>query len=78
MTDDNEEYWPDYITAIKSVRYDIESIRDSIRDYNNEDPTFDDVLQMIYEYAKDDFSCGWGHEARIKDLVFIDSDGEEY
>jgi hypothetical protein len=42
------------------------------------DPTFDDVMGMIEEFAKDDFSCGFGHEANIRDLIFTNADtGDE-
>lgn len=40
--------------------------------------TMEDVIERIQEYAKDDLSCGWGHEVRIKELVFQDERGNEY
>lgn len=43
----------------------------------NDEITIDDVMERVEEYAKDDFSCGWGHEVRLKDLVFTNENGEE-
>ena len=39
--------------------------------------TLGEVLERIEEYTKDDFSCGWGHEADTDDLIFTDENGEE-
>lgn len=75
---EEEEHWPEYITVMKTVRYDIESIRSSLRDFDDKEPSFDDVLEMIHEYAKDDFGCGYNHQVDIRDLIFVDSDGQEY
>jgi hypothetical protein len=32
---------------------------------------------MIEEFAKDDFSCGHGHETSLRDLIFTNADTEE-
>lgn len=39
--------------------------------------TAEDIMERVEQYATDDFSCGWGHEVRLKDLVFTDEHGEE-
>ena len=86
--ENNEEYWPDRIIAQKSITYDVLRIREELQQLNDskatllgEEPeqiSFEEVLDLIYEYVKDDFSCGWGHEANMRDIMVFDPDGEEY
>jgi hypothetical protein len=76
--EDNEEYWPERIIAQQTIAYDVEMVRDILREISGEEPTLDDVIERIHEYVKDDFSCGWGHEAKLKDILIFDPDGEEY
>lgn len=68
---------PKYVTVIKSITYDTQEILNSLTAQGHESPDFDDVVGMVEEFAKDDFSCGWGHGADIKDLIFQTSDGDE-
>jgi hypothetical protein len=82
---DNElpEEWPERINVTKVISYDvekvIEQIREDNRDSDNElEITLDDVIEMIHEMARDDFSCGWGHRTDVSDLIFQDESGEEY
>lgn len=38
--------------------------------------TLEDVIERIEELAKtDDFSCGWGHQVDISNLLFTDEEG---
>jgi hypothetical protein len=82
---DNElpEEWPERINVIKVVSYDIEKVVDQIREDNRDSDneleiTLDDVIEMIHEMARDDFSCGWGHRTDVSDLIFQDEAGDEY
>lgn len=82
---DNElpEEWPEKVNVIKVVSYDVEKVINQIREDNRDtgeelEITLDDVIEMIHEYAKDDFSCGWGHRTDVSDLIFQDENGEEY
>lgn len=72
------ETMPKRVTVTKSITYDVERIIADLKEQGMENPTYDDAIEMIEEFVKDDFSCGWGHEANVRDLTFIDPDtGEE-
>lgn len=72
------EEMPTQINVMKVVTYDYQQIASDLEAQGMKDPTFDDVLGMIEEFAKDDFSCGYGHEASLRGLIFTNSDtGEE-
>jgi hypothetical protein len=62
---------------MKLVTYDVESICEQSSEDAGE-VTLEEVIQRIHLYAKDDFSCGYGHEANLRDLIFTDENGEEY
>lgn len=75
----NRSDFPKEITVTKVITYDVDSIIESIKNINNgEEITEDDIIAMVQHYAKDDFSCGWGHEASMKDLIFTDEEGNEW
>lgn len=42
-----------------------------------DDVTLDDVMSVIEDWVKDDFGCGWGHDAGLGDLIFQDENGNE-
>jgi hypothetical protein len=44
----------------------------------NVEITLQDIIDRIYSYALDEMSCGWGHKADLRDLIFQDENGEEY
>jgi hypothetical protein len=82
---DNElpEDWPEKINVTKVISYDVEKVVEQIREDNRDSDneleiTLDDVIEMIHEMARDDFSCGWGHRTDVSDLIFQDESGEEY
>jgi hypothetical protein len=82
---DNElpEEWPERINVTKVISYDVEKVVEQIREDNRDSDneleiTLDDVIEMIHEMARDDFSCGWGHRTDVSDLIFQDESGEEY
>jgi hypothetical protein len=77
------EVFPERINVTKVITYDVEGVRQQIISDNRAkdeeiEVTLEDVIEMIYHYAKDDFSCGWGHQGYINDLIFTDENGEEY
>ncbi|MBM4179559.1 MAG: hypothetical protein FJ211_09525 [Ignavibacteria bacterium] len=65
-----------YINVAKHVTYDVLRIVEHLIE---EGIVVDEesIMERVEGYAKDDFSCGWGHEVRLKDLVFTDEHGEE-
>ena len=78
----NKEEWPQWINAIRTVTYDVETVyQNLLSDNRSEDGeieiTFEDVMEAIENYAMDDLSCGFGHETRLKDIIFIDEKGDE-
>ena len=78
-----EEYFPERITVSKVITYDVEQVIQQLREDNRDitkelEITIDDVINQIQEMARDDFSCGWGHQADISDLIFMDEAGDEY
>ena len=82
---DNElpEEWPERINVTKVISYDVEKVVEQIREDNRDSDneleiTLDDVIEMIHEMARDDFSCGWGHRTDVSDLIFQDEAGDEY
>jgi hypothetical protein len=82
---DNEipEEWPERINVTKVISYDVEKVVEQIREDNRDsgnelEITLDDVIEMIHEMARDDFSCGWGHRTDVRDLIFQDEAGDEY
>lgn len=75
--------WPSTINVTHIVSYDVETVYQNLLSDNRAaegeiEITLEDVISMIEVYAKDDFSCSWGHEANIKDFIFNDEDGNEY
>jgi len=84
MSKEFNEEWPTRINVIKTMTYETESIYNQILQDNRESSDgeleieLDDIIEMIHNYAKDDFSCGFGHQGYINDLIFIDENGEEY
>lgn len=73
----NEEEFPKRITVSKVISYDVADIVAMLRADNGSEPTIEDVIEQIEEWVQDDFSCGWGHKASVKELIFTDENGEE-
>lgn len=83
MSKEFNDEWPRRVNVTKVISYDTEIIYERILEDNRAkdgdlEIEFDDIIEMITNYAKDDFSCGWGHEADISDLIIQDENGEEY
>ena len=83
MSKEFPEDWPRKINVIKVITYDAEIAYENIfeerREAVDDTPiTFEDVIERIIEFAKDDFSCDWGHQADISDLIIQDENGEDY
>ena len=82
---DNEmpEEWPRKITAMRTVSYDTEIIFENLQqDYKEmdkkEEITFDEIINRIETYIKEDLSCGWGHSINLSEVIVVDENGEEY
>lgn len=83
MKNEFNEEWPERINVMKLVTYETESIYEQILEDNRSngkdiEVDIDDIIEMIHHYASNDFSCGYGHEANVRDLIFQDENGEEY
>ena len=72
-----EDEMPERINVMKVVTYDVQEVIHTIKDArnNDDDVTMDDVMACVETMAKDDFSCGWGHEANVRELLFQDENG---
>ena len=72
---------PDRINVTKVVTYDVAEITNSLRELgaleDDKEPTLEDILWLVEDFAKEDFGCGHGHNASIRDLIFQDENGEE-
>lgn len=73
----NSKEFPDVINVSKVISYDVGDIVAMLRADIGKEPDMEDVMNQIEEWASDDFSCGWGHKASIKELIFTDENGEE-
>lgn len=69
---------PLYINVSKTITYDIEQIVENWLKDNGRIPTEEEVVELIEEWTKDDFSCGWGHQANPKELIWTDDNGKEW
>jgi hypothetical protein len=70
---------PTVVNVTKVVTYRVADIvKDIVAEREDtEDVTIGEVLERIEEYVKDDFSCGWGHEADTDELIYTNENGEE-
>lgn len=77
--DDSEGEMPQLINVMKVITYDVSEVIETIKDARNNDDeiTIDDVMAYVENLAKDDFSCGWGHEANVRELIFQDENGND-
>lgn len=73
------ETLPQRINVMKLVTYDVAHIVERLKEENGKDyePDIGEVFALVEEFAKDDFSCGWGHEADVNELIYQDENGEE-
>lgn len=82
LSEDNDNEMPQYINVMKVHSYDVGQIVDEIKEARKwettqNEITIDDVMEYVQNLAKDDFSCGWGHEANVRDLIFQDENGND-
>ena len=71
---------PERINVMRVISYDTARVLEDIH-AETETPfdeiTLEDILQRIEEWVADDFSCGYGHTASTRDLIFQDENGTE-
>ena len=70
---------PERINVMKVITYDVDRVMETIHNGTDkpfDDITLDDVMEYVEGLARDDFSCGWGHEPQ-GDLIFQTEDGED-
>ena len=74
---DTEETLPSVIQVVKIVRYDVERVLSAMQ-INGEfpNPTIDDVLNIVANWASEDFGCQWGHPTDPSNLMYLDDLGE--
>ena len=70
MTTVTQTSLPERINAINCLSYDVQPIVEDLKKEGNPEPTIDDVMEVVVEWARDDM--GWGTE-----IVFQDQDGNE-
>lgn len=73
-----EEYWPDRIIAQRRVEYSPLSVKEQMATVDGKEPTLEEVIDMIRQFAQDDLSCNWGHQINCGEFELFDEDGEEY
>jgi hypothetical protein len=83
MENEFNEEWPKRINVIKVITYDTEIAYEQLLEDNRANDgelniEFDDILEKITNQAKEDFGCGWGHQADISDLIITDENGDDY
>lgn len=72
---------PKHINVMKVVTYYVDEIVRGIAEGMGMSPEsipLEAVVEKIEDLAKWDMSCGYGHEARLKDLIFTDDQGNEW
>ena len=69
------EYLPERIKVLRVVTYNVQAVVNDLIEsgQDNGTVTIDDVMGYVEELAREDFSCGWGHEYE-GDLIF-EADG---
>ena len=78
----NDKKMPELINVLKIVSYDIEALIETMKENMQEEnpgyePTYDEVIEIVERMAEDEFGCGHGHKARLKDLIFHDELGND-
>lgn len=59
------------ITAFRSTIYSIKAVYELLVESGAEDITLQDVINVIESYAKNDLSCGFGHELDSDDFQLV-------
>lgn len=67
---------PTHINVTKAITYDVATCIEQLKEDGIENPTYEEVLEHIEGLCEDDFSCGWGHTADLKELIFTDENGD--
>lgn len=59
------------VTAQKNISYDLNYLREGMREANGRDVSDEEVIQVIWEYIREDFGDSYG-------VILLDEDGEEF
>ena len=59
------------VTAVRSTIYSIKAVYELLDESGAEDITLQDVINVIESYAKQDLSCGFGHEIDSDDFQLV-------
>jgi len=59
----------EYVNATQTYTYDVEYVRQALREISDEEPTDQDVIDYIEACAAEDFGYG--------DFILVGPDGEE-
>ena len=71
---------PERINVMRVISYDVQQIVNDLIEAGKKDDgkvTLSDVTEYIEGLVADDFSCGYGHTADGRDLIWQDENGEE-
>lgn len=69
---------PKRINAIRTATYDVDTIIHRLKLYDPDlEPTIEDVMKIVEEWAVQDLGCSWGHTTELMAIIFQDADTEE-
>jgi hypothetical protein len=70
---------PERINVMRVISYDVQQIVNELIEAGQADGTITlaDVTEYISDAVAEDFSCGYGHIANTRDLIWQDQNGEE-
>lgn len=66
-----------YILATKTIKYNLGDIYETLVDMGIHNASDDEIIEMVKEYASEDFGCGWGHTVDTDSIKFINEKGVE-
>lgn len=73
------EDMPERINVMKVISYTVADVVELLKSERTDDSEieFGEVMERIEEWVRNDFSCGWGHEADPNELIYQDEDGND-
>ena len=60
--------YPKYIVATRTVTYDVARISGELSELYDEPVQYQEVIDTILDWARDDLSCGHGHTIDVDDF----------
>jgi hypothetical protein len=64
---------PSFISVIKVMNYSVEAVVNTLQEFGEyPEPTLEDVLSVVANWASEDFGCSWGHPVDPMSLIYTD------